>query len=171
MYGLRIVDSTNSPALAPSVTFDYGADVVGYNAAVAGPGYVDASSVTDFADVQVYVRKNAADFAVWTVQVQASELLYSGSGNGLNPGLALSDISVERGSMSGLSQSAVAPSTGFVQARWSLSEGEQIMAFGFRGTSGWKSLGFNGADYRVAVDGNEDPGIYTTTVTYTIVEP
>lgn len=52
-----------------------------------------------------------------------------------------------------------------------LSNSEQLTAFSIRSTSGWKSLGFNGLDYRVKVDGDEDPGEYATTVTYTIVEP
>lgn len=168
LYGIRIVDSSNLPALAPSVSFDYSADVAGYDAAVAGPGYAQASSVTDFSDVQVYVRKNAADFALWSVQVTASPLVNKSGAAGA--GLALQDISVERGLASGLQQEAVT-TLGIVQSRWALSNSEQLIAFSARSTSGWKSLGFNGLDYRVKVDGDEDPGEYATTVTYTIVEP
>lgn len=162
LYGIRIVDSANRPALAPSVTFDYSADVAGYDAAVTGPGFLEASSVTDFADVQVFVRKNAADFNFWTVQVEATPF-----DEGV--GLGLPDISVERGLNSGLSQDAV--SLGVVQSRWSLSRDPQLIVFSALGTNGWQSLGFNGRDYRVKVDGDEDSGEYTTTVTYTIVKP
>ena len=167
LYGIRIVDSADRPALAPSVTFDYGADIAGYDAAVAGAGVVEASSVTDFGDVQVFVRKKAGDFNPWVLQVQATPFIYSGGVAG--PGLALSDISVERGLTSGLTQEAV--TFGVVQPRWSLSGSSQLIAFSAYGTMGWQSLGFNGSDYRVKVDGDEDPGEYTTTVTYTIVEP
>ena len=165
------MDSSSQSAQAPAVTFDYGADIGGYEAAVSGPGFVEASSVTDFSDVQVFVRKQAGDFNPWVLQVQATPLRRNGSLVEAGNGLALNDISVERGLNSGLTQDATPPGFGFVQTRWSLTNLSQFIGFGVYGTDGWRSLGFNGLDYRVAVDGNEDPGEYKTTVTYTLVEP
>lgn len=38
-------------------------------------------------------------------------------------------------------------------------------------TSGWLSLGFGPADYGITFDGAEDPGAYSSTVTYSIATP
>ena len=36
---------------------------------------------------------------------------------------------------------------------------------------GWVTLGFNGLDYTLNVDGDEVPGTYTSVITYSIVNP
>ncbi len=40
-----------------------------------------------------------------------------------------------------------------------------------RDHSGWRSLGFSGRGHSLAVDGDEDAGTYTTTVTYYLTFP
>ena len=136
-----------------------------YTDAYEGSGFIGTSRVTDFADVQVSVRTGFG-FPRWYVTVEATPLSYRGEQQGA--GLALGDIEVVRGSVSGLRQQAA---IGGVSNTWALSENPQTIAYSFFGTRGWQSLGFNGLDYRVAVDGDEEPGEYSTTVSYTIFYP
>ena len=163
--GIRIVNSANVPLGSPAVTFDYTSDVARYTDAYEGSGFIGTSRVTDFADVQVSVRTGFG-FPLWYVQVGATPLSYRGDQQGT--GLELDDIEVVRGSVSGLNQQAVA--WGEVKDRWTLGT-PQWIAYSLLGTYGWQTLGFNGLDYRVAVDGDEEPGEYSTTVSYTIFYP
>lgn len=164
--GIRIVNDAGAARGSPAVNFDYTSDVAAYTDAYKGPGYISASEVTDFADVQVSVRTGFG-LPLWYVEVQASPLQYRGAQGG--EGLALDDIEVVRGAVSGLDQQAVA--WGDVRDTWALSTTPQWIAYSLLGTYGWQTLGFNGLDYRVAVDGDEDPGEYSTTVTYAIFYP
>ncbi len=166
--GIRIINDAGAARGSPAVNFDYTSDVSAYTDAYKGPGYIGASEVTDFADVQVSVRTGFA-FPLWYVTAQASPLAYEGSQGGA--GLTLGDIEVVRGSVSGLNQGAVVGGLGRVFDAWTLAVNPQPVAYSFIGTYGWRSLGFNGLDYRVAVDGDEDPGEYSTTVTYAIFYP
>ena len=164
--GIRIVNDANVPRGSPAVTFDYTSDAATYADAFEGAGFVRTSDVNDFADVQVSVRTGFG-FPLWYVQVQAAPLRYRGDLQGA--GLDLGDIEVVRGSVSGLNQQAVA--WGQVKDRWALSEAGEWVAYSLLGTYGWQTLGFNGLDYRVNVDGDEEPGEYSTTVTYAIFYP
>ena len=165
-FGIRIVNNANLPIGSPAVTFDYSAQVATYTSAVAGSGYLEPTSVSDFADVQVSVRTGFG-IPLWYVEVKASPLLYKGDAQGA--GLALSDLSVVRGARSKLNPQAVA--WGNARASWTLSGSPQWIAYSLLGTQGWQTLGFNGFDYRLRVDGNEDFGEFSTTVTYTILYP
>ena len=164
--GIRIVNNANIPRGSPAVNFDYTSDVNAYTDAYEGLGFIRASNVTDFADVQVSVRTGFG-FPLWYVEVQASPLIYRGQQGGA--GLALEDIEVVRGSVSRLNPQAVR--WGDVRDTWTLSTTPQWVAYSLLGTYGWQTLGFNGLDYRVKVDGDEEPGEYSTTVTYAIFYP
>jgi hypothetical protein len=149
------------------VTFDYASDPDAFAALLEGAGLLSPTTVNRFDDVQVNSTRNGR----WNVEVLASPLAYAGSGSGA--GLALSDIRVVRGAKSGLTQTAIfgqGNSAGFV-ASWILSTAPQRIAFRNGSTQGWKSLGFNGLDYEIAVDGNEDAGVYSTVVTYQLTAP
>jgi len=161
--GLKIVDDLGLIALDAGVDFDYSTDLAGYNAAVAGPGRLQPTSVNRFADVQVVVRRGW-----WAVYVRATPLGYSGSRSGA--GLALGDIRVTPGSASGLTPDAIS-NRGTLRSSWNLRTNWRWIAFDRRPTRTWKSLGFNGLDYTVDVQGDEDPGSYQTTVTYLLVNP
>ncbi len=165
-FGIRIVNDANVPRGSPAVNFDYASDVAAYTEAYEGSGYIGASNVTDFADVQVSVRTGFG-LPLWYVEVTASPLEYRGAAQGA--GFALEDIQVVRGAVSGLNQSAVA--WGRISGAWALSTDPQEVALSIFGTRGWQTLGFSGQDYRVKVDGDEDPGEYSTTVTYAIFYP
>ena len=160
--GIRIVNNAGEPRGAPAVSFDYTSDVAAYTNAYEGSGFIGTSDVTDFADVQVSVRTGFG-FPLWYVTVQALELTSAGAG------LDLEDIEVVRGSVSGLNQQAVV--WGGISNSWALSSAPQTVAYSLLGTYGWQTLGFNGLDYRVKVDGDEEPGEYSTTVTYAIFYP
>lgn len=145
---IRIIDDTGTDAVAnPFVAFDY--DNAGdYFAAVEAGELVPTD--TNFDDIVVFVNR----YNSWTVSVQASPLL---DGTGSAPlGLSLGDITVTP------SNTDLSP--------YSLSTTDTDIASGTK-TSGFQSLGIAGSDYRVAVDGDEAPGDYTTTVTYTLTAP
>jgi hypothetical protein len=160
---LRITDGTSNDATSdPSVTFDFQApgNVDTYLDAVNdGGGNLAPTDVSAFGGVVVFSNR-----ATWNVTVGASILDFvdslglSVTGNGV----ALSDISVTPSGTPGLNVSDVS-------TNWDLTTSTSI-ANGVR-TQGWRSLGFSGGDYRLAVNGDENPGTYTTTVTYTIAAP
>jgi len=158
---LRITDASGSDeGASPSVVFDFQTDVDAYLDMVnGGGGDLAPTGVADFDDVIVFSNR-----AAWSVGVSAEALTFaddlglSVSGNGV----ALSDISVEPSGTPG-------PNVSSVETSWSLATTDSI-ANGVR-TQGWRSLGFGGSDYRLAVNGDEDPGSYTTVVTYTITAP
>jgi len=164
MIAIRIVGSGDGPR---AVVFDYEDDVTAYVAAVLGDGRLFPTDVRRFSDVEV----NSTRRGRWSVQVVATPLAYAGPGSG--DGLALGDVRVVRGSRSGLAQDAIASqgNAGWYWADWQLSTTTQAIASRTGATRGWRSLGFNGLDYEVAVRGDEDPGSYTTTVTYLLTSP
>ena len=163
--GLRIVGAGTGPR---SVTFDYAADPDTYFTAIdTGSGALPPTAVSRFDDVQV----NVVGFGYWSLYVQATPLDYSGPGSGA--GLNVSDLRVNRGSASGLTQNAITIFwfLGSYTTSWNLSTTPQRIARSLLGTNGWRSLGFNGLDYTLNVNGDEDGGTYTTTVTYYLTAP
>ena len=158
---LRIVNGSSlAAASSPSVTFDFQANQAAYLDLVnAGGGELAPTSVTNFSDVIVFSNR-----ASWTVTVSAGEITFDnnlGLAGATNLGISLADIIVRPSGTPGANVSTL-------EASWSLTGG--TIATGVR-TQGWRNLGFGGADYRFAVNGDEDPGTYTTTVTYTIAAP
>lgn len=163
--GLRIV---GADAAAPrSVVFDYAADPAAYVAAAIAGQPLPPTSVTRFDDVEV----NVVGLGLWSVYVEATSFDYTGPGSG--DGLDLDDVRMVRGSASGLTQNAITIFwfLGAYDAAWNLSTTPQRIARSWLGTGGWRSLGFNGWDYTLAVDGDEDAGAYVTTVTYFLTFP
>ncbi len=158
---LRITDGNgNAAATDPSVTFDFQANLSAYlNLVNTGGGAIAPTAVSNFGGVVVFSNRGT-----WNVTVAATALVHTDNltlgvtGNGV----ALSDITVTPSGTPGLNVSEVADD-------WNLTTATSI-ANGVR-TQGWRSLGFSGGDYRLAVNGDEDPGTYTTTVTYTIAAP
>ncbi len=163
--GLKIVDDTGNISMNPRVVFDFESNPTDYIDAVMGSGVLAPTSVSNFADVQVAVRQGT-----WRIWVGALQLTYNGSDTGT--GLALSDIRVVRGAVSGLTPDAITIRPGgSINANWSLSNSWQRIALDSRSTNGWRSLGFNGLDYTLSVQGDESPGQYTTVVYYLLTNP
>ncbi len=163
--GIRIVGADGGTSR--SVVFDYGNDAPAYVTALDGGGTLVPTNVTRFTDVEV----NVVGFGRWSVYVEATPFVYAGPGDGA--GLELADIRMDRGSASGLIQDAITIFwiLGSYDTTWTLAENPQRIARSLLGTGGWRSLGFNGWDYSLAVDGDEDAGTYTTTVTYYLTFP
>lgn len=155
--GIRIV-GTGWPS---AVVFDYSANPAAYLAAAQGSGILRPTAVQRFDNIQV-----STNAVFWSVHVRATPLSYSGPDAGT--GLVLGDISVRRGVRSGLSPGFWVWS---YLSSWTLSTTSQRIAQGFLPTFGWRSLGFNGLDYELRVHGDEDPGTYTTVVTYSLTAP
>ncbi len=156
---LRITDGlSNNAATSPSVEFDFQADATDYIAAVnAGGGTVAPTTVTDFGDVVVLANAGG-----WSVGVSSGVLSFIDNlaVGGTGAGIALTDITV---APSGAAGANVTPTGGFNLSGATVANGSK--------TTGWESLGFSGGDYGLTVDGDEDPGEYSTTVTYTITAP
>lgn len=164
LFGIRIVGPGTG---GRSVEFDYASVAGVYSDAVTGSGVLPPTSVNRFADVQVHVTRNGR----WSVSVLASPISHTGPGTG--GGLVLESISVTRGQRSGLEQDAIIGTGGsaFIADSWVLRAEAQTIAFRRGPTSGWRSLGFNGWDYDLSVDGSEAPGTYSTVVTYILTAP
>jgi hypothetical protein len=161
--GLRIVGAGSGPR---DVVFDYAADPVAYDAAVNGTGVLRPTSTNRFDDIQVNSNRRGR----WSVAVIATPLTYSGPASG--GGIALEDITVTRGLMSGLLQNAIpVGGSAWYNASWHLTTTAQQIASRTGASGGWQSLGFNGLDYELRVQGNENPGSFTTTVTYLLTAP
>jgi hypothetical protein len=164
VVGIRVVGGGSG---ARDVVFDYASNPGSYLVAVHGYSVLLPTGVSRFTDVQVNATRNGR----WNVEAVASPLTYVGPGSG--SGLNLADIRVVRGVRSGLVQNAISGSgnsAGYV-TEWRLSTDPQRIAFSRGSSGGWRSLGFNGWDYELTVDGNEDPGAYTTVVTYLLTAP
>jgi hypothetical protein len=165
--GIRIVGSfgDTSPNLR-GVTFDYVTNTADYlNAIQAGGAILPPTQVTAFSDIQVSVKSGR-----WRVNVQALPQ----DGFESVSSLALSDISVTPGLRSGLEGTGpLRPNqgNGQVNASWTLSSSPTVIASGQGNTRGWQSLGFNGWDYSLNVQGNEAPGEHRTIVRYTLTAP
>jgi hypothetical protein len=165
---VRITNGTSTAAsAAPAVTFDYqtnAADVTTYlNTVNAGGGDLPPTLVTDFGNVLVFSNR----VGTWNLGVSALNLTYSNN-LGLTPaptgvGVALADLKVTPAGTQDASVATRSPS-------YTLSNTSAVVATGTR-TTGWASVGIRGQDYALTVNGNEDPGQYVTTVTYTITMP
>jgi hypothetical protein len=162
VIGIRIIGGGPGDR---AVTFDYAADPAAYLAATRGSGVLLPTSVNRFTDVQVNVTRRGR----WSVEVVATPWTYVGSGTAAS--LPLDSVRVVRGTRSGLTQNAISGPGGsaFYWAAWSLSTASQRIASRTGATGGWRSMGFNGWDYELLVDGSEDPGSYTTVVTYVLI--
>jgi hypothetical protein len=156
--GVSTAESTN-----PSVTFDYqaAANINTYlNTVNAGGGLLNPTATVDFGNILVFSNRSAA----WTVTVSAVPMTFTNNlavTGATGAGVALGDIRV---APSGTRGSGVTT----VTANYNMAGG--TVATGNR-TTGWSALGISGTDYRLNVNGDEDPGTYTTVVTYTIATP
>jgi hypothetical protein len=74
--------------------------------------------------------------------------------------LPLDSVRVVRGTRSGLTQNAISGPGGsaFYWAAGRSPTASQRIASRTGATGGWRSLGFNGWDYELLVDGSEDRG-------------
>jgi hypothetical protein len=161
--GLKIVDSTGNITNNASVIFDYAANPAAYQAATLGSQVLPPTQVVNFSDIQVVWRTGN-----WRVYVRATPLVFTGTGPG--SGFVLGDIRVRRGIASGKTPGpTIAP--GNVLTQWSLTTNWQRIVTESGGTQGWESLGFNGQDYEIRVQGNESDGQYATVVTYLLTNP
>ena len=163
--GLKIVDDAGNIGLGAAVRFDFESDPDAYLDAILGDGEVRPTEVASFADVQVAVRGGS-----WRVWVRAQPLAYDGPGSGA--GLRIADLVVRRGMASGLTPDAITIRPGgSILGTWSLTTSWQRIVNDNQSTHGWRSLGFNGLDYVLLVQGDEDPGRYATVVTYLLTNP
>jgi len=160
---LEIVNAAGTVG-TPAVTFDFVTNSTPYiNMVNGGGGALSPTGVTDFEDVIVFSNR-----ASWSVSVSTSAIGFTDdvvaglTGNGLG----LGDIKVNPNTTSGR------PTTGVtsVDTSWDLATPANPIATG-TATLGASSLGFSGHDYTVDVQGDEDPGTYQTTVTYTLTSP
>lgn len=159
--GLRIVGPGTGPR---SVAFDYGTDPDAYFAAASTGTTLQPTAVNRFEDVQVNSTRNGR----WRVQVVATAFAYTGPTGAA--GLALADVRVERSRAPDPIFAGPGNSAGYATS-WSLSTTPTEIAHSRGSTSGWRSLGISGWDYRLHVDGDEAPGTYRTVVTYFLTAP
>lgn len=159
--GIRIVAEDGRAALGAEVVFDYEGDLDAYAQGITSGVPLEPTEVRDFVDVQVSVQKGP-----WAVHTRSEPLVYTGNGTGA--GLLLEDIRVVPGAASGFDPG---PLPTFLRDEWGLSTAETVVAASAGATKGWRSLGFNGLDYRLVVHGDEDAGGYATVVTYTLLNP
>jgi hypothetical protein len=165
--GLKIVDSIGNINVspAPSVTFDYVANANAYMAAVLGTQTLPPTQVDRFADVQVAVRGGAS----WSIRVRATPFVFTGTGPA--SGFNLADIRVNRGAVSGLVADPSLLRGATKLTTWTLATTNTTIFQSNGATIGWDSLGFNGQDYVIKVQGDEQPGQYVTVVTYELTFP
>jgi hypothetical protein len=161
--GLKIVDATGNITNNASVVFDYASDPVTYRNATLGSQVLPPTQVVNFSDIQVVWRTGN-----WRVYVRATPLVFTGTGPG--SGFVLGDIRVRRGLVSGKTPGPTIANAN-VLTQWSLTTNWQRIVNESGGTQGWESLGFNGRDYEIRVQGNESDGQYTTVVTYLLTYP
>jgi len=162
---LRITNGSNASVAAPVVNFNFVDNAGGLAAYLAlvesgVAGNLDPT-FTNFGDVVVLSNRGS-----WVVTVAATNFDFQPDdsvGDGA-AGLALSDITVDIG--------ATAGSNGItsINDTFALSFDPQTIVAGTR-TQGWTPLGIGGNSYSIAVSGDEAPGTYDTTVTYTITAP
>jgi hypothetical protein len=156
--GVSTAESAN-----PSVTFDYqaAANINTYlNTVNLGGGLLNPTAVVDFGNVLVFSNRSGT----WTVTVAAAPLTFTNNlavTGATGAGVALGDISVVPSGVQG---------TGVTTRSASYTMAGGTVATGGR-TTGWSGLGIGGNDYRLNVNGNEDPGTYVSVVTYTIATP
>lgn len=166
---IRITDGVSTAAVAnPIVSFDYSADQAGYMAAVEGTGSLAPTDTATFGDLIVMSNKGG-----WSVSVQSAALQFTDDGVTFVPatnathGLELADVTVNltggwdasAGAYNGMSfPLSVTPYT--------INDSATTLK-----TSGWASLAIDGAKYALAVEGDEEPGTYSSVVTYTLTAP
>lgn len=168
---LRITDGSNSSVNSPAVAFNFVADAAGLTAylnmymGLGDPAVavdLDPTS-SNFDDIVVLSNRGA-----WVVNVSATAFAFVDNvlAGEVAAGLALSDITVDP-------TVTTATATGGLSSindTFALSTVAQSIASGTR-TQGWTSLGISGDNYRISINGDEAPGTYITTVTYTITAP
>lgn len=162
--GIRIVGAGTGPR---GVVFDLQADPEAYLDVIASGQPIAPTSVNRFDDVELNIVAGGR----WNVWVYATPL---NTPAGLGPhGLTLSDIRIVAGAVSGLFPTAVVGpgNSPFFAGSWVLATAPERIASGIGGTGGWRSLGFNGFDYLLDLDGSETAGTYTTVVTYSLALP
>lgn len=160
ILGVRLVDAGGNSALSQSaaaVDFDYSANKADYMAAVQGtnadPGYLAATNASGTFD-HIIVFSNGGG---WVLKVKANELT---DGVSAPAGLAIADVKVTpHGSTDAVVTSLASP--------FNLSTTEQEVASGGK-TTGWHEVGIGGDDYKLFVNGDEQPGTWQSVVTYTI---
>jgi hypothetical protein len=164
---VRITAGTsNNAAAAPAVTFDYqdAAHINTYlNTVNAGGGDLAPTAVADFDNIKVFSNR----VGTWNLRVSAAAFTFTNN-LGLTPapagvGVALADIKV---TPSGTMDTSVTSRS----TTYSLATAPAVVASGGR-TTGWAAVGIGGNDYDLTVNGDEDPGQFVTTVTYTISMP
>jgi hypothetical protein len=162
--GIKIVDATGNITNNASVIFDYSTDPATYRNATLGSQVLPPTQVVNFSDVQVVWRSTGN----WRVYVRATPLVFTGIGPG--SGFNLNDVRVRRGVVSGKTLGPTIANAN-VLTTWSLTTNWQRVVNESGGTQGWESLGFNGRDYEILVQGNEKDGQYATVVTYLLTYP
>ncbi len=165
---VRITNGISTAASAtPAIEFDFQtlpANVNAYlNTVNLGGGDLAPTAVTDFGNILVFSNR----VGTWNLRVSAAALTFTNN-LGLTPaptgvGVALADLKV---TPSGTMDTSVASRS----TTYTLATAPAIVASGGR-TTGWASTGIGGNDYDLVVSGDEDPGQYVTTVTYTISMP
>ncbi len=164
---VRITDSTgNNPGANPAIEFDYqaAANLPTYlNTVNLGGGDLAPTAVTDFTNIKVFSNR----VGTWNLRVSAAALTFTNN-LGLTPaptgvGVALADLKV---TPSGTMDASVTSRS----TSYTLATAPAIVASGGR-TTGWAAVGIGGNDYDLVVNGDEDPGQYVTTVTYTVSMP
>lgn len=157
LLSVRIVDGSGNNPSSAAVVFDFQANATTYiNTVNAGGGEMNPTGVTGFADVLVLSNHGS-----WKLNVSAAALGYSDNqsvGTGGTAGIALSDIKVHPSGGLGTGVTS--------HADFDLSTATAV-AVGIK-TTGWSGVGISGDDYRLAINGDENPGEYTTVVTYSI---
>lgn len=157
---IRIVEEVGGRVAAtdPRVYFNFEARHADYITAVETDTPLGPTLVERFGDVIVFSNREN-----WSVHLSATPLTFTPLMGGRVGFLALPDIRVDPIRYPGAGVTRP-------QSRWNLGTTLSI-ATGVSRTSGWRTLGFGGSDYELVVHGDEEPGTYTTTVTYTITAP
>ena len=162
--GIKIIDAAGNIRSNASVEFNYeddGTDLLTYvNLIEAGGGTLPPTEVVEFEDIQVATRGGGE----WRIYTRT-----------LNPvgftnasGFRLNDVRVNPGSVSGLTRGA---SIAAMLGGWNLRTNWRYIVRGQGATQGWDSLGFNGYDYTIQVQGDEEPGEHRATVEYLLFFP
>lgn len=165
ILSVRIVDSSGGLAGSPIVNFDFRTTTANrtkyIDAVNAGGADLAPTSTPDFSDLQVF-----SNYGTWSLYVKATDPLsaFTSLDTGITSGagISLSDIVVTPSGTPGASDITVATSFP-LDITTAVATGKN--------TSGWKSVGISGNDYTLHVNGDENPGAYTSTVTYQFTAP
>jgi len=163
--GIKIVDGAGNINRNASVEFNYeddGTDLVTFmNVIEAGGGTLPPTEVIEFEDIQV-ATGGAGN---WYIYTRSRNPI----GFGAASGLRLNDVQVTPNSASSLLRS---DRIQIMRNTWNLNHNNwYILAIGLGSTRGWDSLGFNGYDYAMTVQGDEQPGDYRVSVEYLLFTP